>query len=114
MTPLHGEGEGIAAVEAAGVIERGEAVLLDVREHGEWRAGHAPGALHIPLGELARRFGDLPRERRLIAVCRSGSRSALATDALRQAGLQVDNLDGGMKAWHSAGLPLEPPDGRVA
>lgn len=105
---------GVAAADAAALLERGEALLLDVREPDEWRAGHAPGATHIPLGELGQRFTELPRDRPIVAVCRSGNRSALATRSLRQAGLQVDNLDGGMKAWQKAGLPLEPRNGRVA
>lgn len=111
---LFGKRDGIAAADAAKLLERGEALLLDVREPGEWRAGHAPGATHIPLGELGQRYTELPRGRRIVAVCRSGSRSALATRSLREAGLQVDNLDGGMKAWQKAGLPLEPRGGRVA
>lgn len=105
--------DGVGAREAAALAERGEAVLLDVREHDEWRAGHAPGAVHIPLGELAQRFGELPRDRRIVAVCRSGHRSAFATEALRHAGLRADNLTGGMKEWQQAGLPLEPAGGRV-
>jgi rhodanese-related sulfurtransferase len=49
-----------------------------------------------------------------VAVCRSGNRSGLATSALRRAGYDVDNLRGGLKAWQASGLPLDPPDGRVA
>ncbi len=105
---------GLSAPDAAALVERGDAVLLDFRERDEWRAGHAPNAVHIPLGELAQRLEKLPQGRRIVAVCRSGNRSARATESLRQAGLQVDNLDGGMKAWQKAGLPLEPSDGRVA
>lgn len=111
---LFGKRHGLGAGEAAALVEAGEALLLDVREQDEWQAGHAPGAVHIPLGELERRVAELPRERRVVAVCRSGNRSALATASLRAAGLDVDNLEGGMKAWQKAGLPLEPRDGRVA
>lgn len=110
---LFGKKHGLDAAAAADLAQRGEAVLLDVREHDEWRQGHAPGAVHIPLGELAERFKELPQERRIVAVCRSGNRSARATESLLRAGLQVENLDGGMKAWQKAGLPLEPSDGRV-
>lgn len=108
-----GRKDGLPARAAAELVEHGEALLLDVREHDEWRAGHAPGAVHIPLGELAQRFAELPKGRRIVAVCRSGNRSALATESLLRAGLEVENLDGGMKAWQKAGLPLEPRDGRV-
>lgn len=111
---LFGKKDGLAAADAAQLLERGEAVLLDVREPDEWRAGHAPGAVHVPLDELTQNLDALPRDRRIVAVCRSGARSERATKALRAAGLQVDNLLGGMKAWQAAGLPLEPRDGRVA
>ena len=111
---LFGKKGGIDARQAAELVDSGEALLLDVREHGEWRAGHAPGATHIPLGELEQRIGELPQGGRIVAVCRSGNRSARATESLRRAGLQVENLDGGMNGWRKAGLPLEPPDGRVA
>ena len=109
-----GKSDQIEARAAADLVERGEVLLLDVREHNEWRAGHAPAALHIPLGELAHRFEELPHDRRIVAVCRSGARSGHATQSLRRAGLQVENLSGGMKAWHREGLPLEPPGGHVA
>ena len=111
---LFGKKHGLDARAAADLVTRGDAVLLDVREHDEWREGHAPGAIHIPLGELAQRFKELPQQRRIVAVCRGGNRSALATESLLGAGLQAENLNGGMKAWRKAGLPLEPADGRVA
>ncbi|OIQ79506.1 putative adenylyltransferase/sulfurtransferase MoeZ [mine drainage metagenome] len=80
--------------------------LLDVREQDEWDAGHAPGAWHIPLGELPRRVSELPVEGRILVVCRSGSRSARATAWLEQVGYDAANLDGGMVAWAGAGLPV--------
>ncbi len=100
--------------EAHELLERGNALALDVREPAEWRAGRIPDAVHIPLGELPRRAHELPRDRRIVAVCRSGNRSGLATSALRRAGYEADNLRGGLKAWRASGLPLDPPDGRVA
>lgn len=100
--------------EAAAASLADGAVILDVREPDEWDAGHIAGALHIPLRELALREGELPRDRRLIAVCRSGSRSAHVTAALRRAGYDIENLAGGMKAWVQAGLPIEPVEGFVA
>lgn len=99
--------------QAASRIRSG-AIVVDVREPQEWHAGHIPGALHIPLGQLAIRSGELAQDVELIAVCRSGVRSAEATRALGQAGYAVTNLAGGMKAWHRAGLPIEPADGRIA
>lgn len=82
-----------------------DAVVVDVREQDEWDAGRAPGALHIPLSELPERLADLPEDE-LLVVCRSGGRSARATAWLTHNGYDARNLDGGMKAWSVAGLPL--------
>lgn len=73
--------------------------LLDVREAHEFAAGHVPGAVLIPLGTLPQRTGELPKDRQIVAICRSGSRSGVATGALRQAGFKVQNMVGGMLAW---------------
>ena len=94
---------------AAELLERGEAVLLDVREPREWAAGHAPQAEHVPLGLLS--LDAVPQDRPVIAICRSGNRSGKAADALAAAGVRVHNLAGGMKAWTRAGLPVVTDDG---
>ena len=86
--------------------------LLDVREDDEWRAGHIDGAQHIPLGQLGERLAELPTGRRIVAVCRSGSRSAAAVRGLRQLGYDAENLDGGVTAWMRAGLVLVDEAGR--
>jgi rhodanese-related sulfurtransferase len=91
---------------------RAEHHLLDVREDDEWRAGHIDGAQHIPLGELGERLGELPTGRRIVAVCRSGSRSAAAVRGLKQRGYDAENLDGGVTAWSKAGLELVDDAGR--
>lgn len=88
------------------------AVLLDVREPDEWGAGHAPGALHIALGDLGRDYGQLPRGEPILCVCRSGQRSERAAGALRGAGYDASNVVGGMKAWEVGGLPVVTDDGR--
>jgi rhodanese-related sulfurtransferase len=85
---------------------RAEFHLLDVREDDEWTAGHIDGAQHIPLGELSARLGELPKERTIVAVCRSGSRSDAAVRGLRKLGFQAENLEGGVNAWDRAKLPL--------
>lgn len=102
------------AREAAALLEAGDAVAVDVREATEWKAGHLRRAQHVPLNELAYRRGELPRDRTIVVVCRSGNRSRVATLALRRAGYDAENLEGGLKAWQAAGLALEPPNGRVA
>ena len=85
----------------------GGALLIDVREPDEWQSGHAPGAKHLPLGQLGRRLAELPGDKELITVCRSGSRSSLAAAQLRRAGfVRVRNMTGGMVAWSRAGLPV--------
>jgi rhodanese-related sulfurtransferase len=92
--------------------QRADHHLLDVREDDEWQAGHIDGAQHIPLGQLAGRIGELPTGRSIVAVCRSGSRSAAAVRGLRQMGYAAENLDGGVTAWSKAGLPLVDAAGR--
>ena len=101
------------AQEAYDAVARREAVILDVRERHEWKAGHAPGAKNIPLSGLRARIGELAGERRYIAVCRSGSRSRSATTQLRAAGIDAVNLKGGMAGWRRAGLPLDPGNGHI-
>jgi rhodanese-related sulfurtransferase len=86
-------------------------VLLDVREADEWEAGHSPRAQWIPLGELERARFTLPMNRRIVCVCRSGVRSARATESLKEWGFDATNLTGGMKAWAESGLPVVRTDG---
>ena len=98
--------EGVEQVtpdEAEGLAAAG-AFMLDVREPDEWGAGHAPGATHLPLGRLAEDHASaLPRDRRIVAICRVGGRSQRAAVALQQAGYDVVNLAGGMRAWAESG-----------
>ena len=94
----------IAPADAAARIAAG-VCLLDVRQPEEWADRHIDRAVLIPLPGLPDRFGVLPADRPTIVVCRSGNRSGLATDALRAAGVDAVNLDGGVNAWTAAGLP---------
>lgn len=96
--------------EAAKHLADEGALLLDVREDDEWAAGHAPGATHLRLGVLAQQRPPADG-RRVVAVCRSGGRSAKATEALRAWGYDAVNLAGGMQAWAAAGLPVVTDDG---
>jgi DMSO/TMAO reductase YedYZ molybdopterin-dependent catalytic subunit/rhodanese-related sulfurtransferase len=96
----------VSARAARTLLDTG-AVLLDVREPDEWAEGHAPGALLIPMGDVHGRRRELPADRRIVVVCRSGGRSRAITDALRARGYDAVNLTGGMCAWTSAGLPVE-------
>ena len=100
----------VTAEEGAAKVESG-AYLLDVREPDEWQAGHAPGAAHIPLGELGARIDEVPKDRPIVAICRVGGRSEKATIALNNAGYDAVNLAGGMRAWAAANLPVVTDDG---
>ena len=84
-----------------------DAVLLDVREDDEWNAGHAPGAIHIPMGDVAQRLDDLPDASPLYVVCRMGGRSARVTEYLNAVGWDAVNVAQGMIAWERAGRGLE-------
>ncbi|HVM41535.1 MAG TPA: rhodanese-like domain-containing protein [Acidimicrobiia bacterium] len=86
------------------------AFLLDVREPHEWHVGHVEGAVHIPMRMLDARQGELPGDRPIVAVCRSGARSGRVAEALRQAGYDAVNLAGGLQAWVAVDLPLVADD----
>jgi rhodanese-related sulfurtransferase len=101
----------VSAPQAAALVNDG-ALLLDVREIFEWRAGHAPQARHIPLSDLSRRMRELPGHRPIVTVCHSGHRSARAAALLAGDGREVWNLSGGMRAWVRAGLPVVSKGGR--
>jgi DMSO/TMAO reductase YedYZ molybdopterin-dependent catalytic subunit/rhodanese-related sulfurtransferase len=90
---------------AAALVDAG-ALLLDVREPGEWQAGHVAQALLLPMSQVARHRDDLPQDRRIVVVCRSGGRSAAVAEALRAWGFDAVNLSGGMTGWSLAGLPV--------
>jgi len=90
-----------------------DAVLLDVREDDEWAAGHAPGAVHVPMTQLADRLDDIPDGSPVYVICRSGGRSARATAYLNQQGWDSVNVSGGMGSWARAGRPMEA-DGDAA
>ncbi len=83
-------------------------LLLDVREYPEFAAGHLKGAQLIPLAEIERRAGELSKGQPIVAMCRSGGRSAEAASKLAHLGFtNVRQLTGGVMAWEQAGLPLE-------
>lgn len=90
-----------------------DAIILDVREVDEWAAGHAPGAIHIPLGDLPARLAELAGlgAGSTAVTCRGGGRSSRAVAWLTEQGYDVANLAGGMKAWQAAGKPMESDNG---
>ena len=103
-TPV-GAAPQVGARAAKTLVDAG-ALLLDVREADEWDTGHASGASWLPMGQVRDRQDELPRDRRIVVVCRSGGRSAAVTESLRAWGFDAVNLAGGMCAWSAAGLPI--------
>ncbi len=93
--------------EVAAQVATG-AIVLDVRDAKERESGLIAGSIHIPLGELRARVGELPRDRPILAHCASGQRSYSACRLLTQLGYQCRNLTGSFKTWEAArsGLPL--------
>ena len=83
-----------------------DAVLLDVREDDEWAAGRAPGAVHVPMTQLAERLEEIPEGDPVYVICRSGGRSARVTAYLNSQGWDSVNVTGGMGGWAAAGKPM--------
>ena len=100
--------------EVAELLARDEIQLVDVRQPHEHEAGRVAGDRLVELGELAARADEIDRAKPVVFYCRSGGRSAMATQAFRQAGFQAYNMSGGLLDWEASGLPLEPADGYVA
>ena len=104
-----GGGAKLSASAATQLINRRNAVVVDVRESGEYAAGHLPQAKHAPLGELQGKAGSLAKNKEtpIILVCQTGQRAGRAQAVLKQAGYsEVYSLEGGLAAWQQAGLPV--------
>jgi rhodanese-related sulfurtransferase len=82
------------------------AFLLDVRNADEWAAGHVPDSAWIPMSEIEARLGEVPQDRDVVVICRSGARSARVTAVLGAAGRDASNVVGGLQAWAAAGHPV--------
>jgi len=100
--------------QVAELLAKGEIQLIDVRQPEEHGAGRIAGDRFIELAQLGGEVETIDRERPVVFYCRSGTRSAMATEAFRGAGFDAHNMLGGLLEWHAAGLPLDPPDGYVA
>ena len=85
----------------------GGAPVVDVREPDEYAAGHVPGAVNIPLGQLPERLAEVPDSEHLLVVCQLGGRSARACGILESQGVAATNVAGGTAAWIDAGFPTE-------
>jgi rhodanese-related sulfurtransferase len=107
---LFSGGKEVTTLEAVQLINRRDAIVVDVREAAEYAAGHIAGARHIPETQLGARLKELEKfkSRPIIVSCRSGSRAGAASAFLRKQGFgEAFALRGGMAAWQQAGMPLE-------
>jgi rhodanese-related sulfurtransferase len=95
-------GSTVDAARAIDLVKDG-ATLLDVREGSEWRTGHAPRAIHIPLGQIDQAPRRLHQGRPVVVMCASGMRSRTAAKHLRGLGFDAASLKGGIPAWQRAG-----------
>ncbi len=100
--------------EVAELLAENAVELIDVRQPFEHDAGRIAGGRLIELGQLVSEAQSLARERPIVFYCRSGGRSAMATEAFLASGFTAYNLRGGLLAWRDAGLPLQPEHGYVA
>lgn len=96
----------ITPARAHRLLRDGRAVLIDVREEGEFAAGHAPGAVHLPLSAWIDGSAGLPAGREPVLICRSGNRSRQAAELLAARGVSVPDVVGGMREWAALGLPV--------
>jgi rhodanese-related sulfurtransferase len=109
---LFTEGRGgarVSPMQATLMVNREDAIVIDVREPAEWSAGHIANARHIVLNQIATRLSEIEKfkARPVIVCCASGNRSASACAMLRKAGFEkVFNLAGGINAWNEANLPV--------
>ena len=104
-----GGGAQVGASVATQLINRRNAVVVDVRESAEYAAGHLPQAKHAPLGELEGKAAGHAKNKEtpIILVCQTGQRAGKAQAVLKQAGYsEVYSLEGGLAAWQQAGLPV--------
>jgi rhodanese-related sulfurtransferase len=100
---------GTVSVNEAYELAQNGAFVLDVRTVEEWNEFHAPNSHLIPLDQLAARLAEVPRDRQVVVVCRSGNRSQQGRDILLNAGFeQVTSMTGGLNEWRASGFPVEP------
>jgi len=105
--------EGATVTETKAAVDSG-ALLVDVREADEFEAGHAAGAISIPLSELNERYSELDKDMEIYCICKSGGRSGQAAGALVDAGYDVTNVIGGTLDWYGEGLPFVSENGEAA
>ncbi len=108
LKALFGQSNSISPTQAQDMIKgNNPPIVLDVRQPDEFKGGHIAQAKHIPLDNLASRMSELPKDKTILCVCRSGARSSMAARQLSSAGYTVLNLSGGMMSWQSSSLPIK-------
>ncbi len=103
-------GQQVEPLQAVQLINRRDALVIDVRDAGEYAAGHITGSRHIPAAQLAERLKEIEKfkSRPVIVSCRTGSRAGASAELLRKSGFgEVLILRGGIAGWQQAGMPLE-------
>ncbi|NOK86175.1 MAG: rhodanese-like domain-containing protein [Chloroflexi bacterium AL-W] len=107
-TLFGGDTSAVSPADAKALLEgENPPFVLDVRQPEEFKTGHIKGAKLIPLNDLSGRMNELPKDRKILCVCRSGARSSIAIRQLTQAGFHVVNMQGGMMGWQGANLPVK-------
>lgn len=110
-SPQPPEIEHLDPSDAKGRVDSG-AMLLDVRNPDEWEAGHAEGATWIPMNQIVDRQGELPSDREIVVICKTGARSSRVAEALVAAGYDAANVAGGTEGWQATGFPIVTDDGQ--
>jgi len=101
-----GSASQVSVEEAYQMYQQG-AFVLDVRTEQEWNEFHAPNTTLIPLDQLQSRLSELPKDRQIVVVCRSGNRSQQARNILLSAGFQATSMTGGLNEWRARGYPVQ-------
>lgn len=100
--------------DLAAAYATGTAQVVDVREPAEYRAGHVPGAVSIPMGELPGRLNEINRSKPVFVICQAGGRSSAMTDVLLHHGFDAHSVTGGTAAWTASRHPVDTgvPEGK--
>lgn len=97
----------VSVEQVAQALDAQSHTLIDVRELDEWQGAHVDGAIHIPLGDLVARAGEIPTDKPIYTMCRSGARSLVAVKHLNQIGRTgAKSMAGGIIAWANDGKPV--------
>lgn len=97
----------VSVDQAYQLYQQSDTLILDVREQNEWDAYHATNTMLIPLGQLAGRVNEIPKDKKIVVVCRSSDCSQQARDILLAAGFTATSVSGGLDEWYAKGYPID-------